>query len=95
MQVLAENALLVKALLEGVGVCARACGPRFASSGQLLRPVLLPLLERLGDGCSAVAAAAQDALACLCANCGYSGQQVWTLASSCTAQHQCHPCAAA
>ncbi|KAK9788844.1 hypothetical protein WJX73_002626 [Symbiochloris irregularis] len=74
-QVLAENAVLARALLEGVGVCARACGPRFASSGKLLRQVLLPLLERLGDGCTAVAAAAHDVLACLCANCGYAGQQ--------------------
>ena len=71
--------MLARALLEGVGVCARSCGSRFARSGRLLRPVLLPLLERLGDGCPAVAAAAQDALACLCANSNYADLQVQSL----------------
>ena len=47
-QVLGENVMLLRVLLESVGAAARAAGPRFASSGRLLRTVLLPTLERLG-----------------------------------------------
>ena len=40
--------MLLRVLLEGVGTCARTIGPRFATTGRLLRTVLLPTLERLG-----------------------------------------------
>ena len=48
MQVLGENVLLMRVLLEAVGAIARTLGLRFAATGGLLRTVLLPTLERLG-----------------------------------------------
>ena len=72
-QVLAENAVLARTLLEGVGVLARALGPRFAARGRLMYTGLIPLLERLADPCASVAGAAGAALGALCAHCGYFG----------------------
>ncbi len=69
-QEVGQNALLARVLLEAVGAAARASGPRFASSGRLLRPALLPLLERLADPCASVAAPARAALGSVCAHCG-------------------------
>ena len=43
--------MLVRVLLEAVRALARSVGPRFAAMGSLLRTVLLPSLERLGEGC--------------------------------------------
>ena len=51
MQVLGENVMLMRVLLEAVGAVARSVGSRFATTGGLLRAVLLPALERLGEGC--------------------------------------------
>ena len=51
MQVLGENVMLARVLLEAVGAIARSVGPRFAATGGLLRTVLLPSLERLGKYC--------------------------------------------
>ena len=48
-QALGENVMLLRVLLEAVGTSARAIGPRFATAGRLLRTVLLPTLERLGE----------------------------------------------
>ena len=42
--------MLVRVLLEAIGAMARSVGPRFAVAGGLLRAVLLPTLERLGEG---------------------------------------------
>jgi hypothetical protein len=50
LQVLGENVMLSRVLLEAVGAVARSVGPRFAITGGLLRTVLLPSLERLGEG---------------------------------------------
>lgn len=74
-QVLGENAVLIRAVLEAVGVFARVVGPRFASSGFILRRVLLVLLERLADPCPSVATSAAAALAAVCLHCGYPSRQ--------------------
>ena len=75
LQVLGENAVLVKALLEAVGTFARILGPVFATKGLILRNTLLLLLERLTDPCSGVAASAGVALGSLCLHCGYPSRQ--------------------
>jgi len=49
--VLGENVMLARVLLEAVGAIERSVGPRFAATGGLLRTVLLPSLERLGEQC--------------------------------------------
>ncbi len=49
MQVLGENAMLVRVALEAFGAAARSLGPMVARPGTLLRLVLLPTLERLGE----------------------------------------------
>lgn len=69
-QALGEAALLVRAALEAAATCSRCLGHRFAANGRLLRCVLLPLLERLGDPCALVATAAQDAAAAIAHHCG-------------------------
>ncbi|KAL3144083.1 hypothetical protein ABBQ32_003877 [Trebouxia sp. C0010 RCD-2024] len=74
-QVLGENAVLIRAMLEAVGVFARVLGPRFVSSGVILRKVLLLLLERLGDPCPSVASSAAAALGVLCLHCGYPSRR--------------------
>eukprot|EP00798_Chlamydomonas_sp_ICE-L_P011608 gene11608-34313_t len=68
-QELVENALLFRVMLEGVGAAARSLGTKF--TGKILRSVLVPTLERLGDPCELVQAAAYAALASICSNCGY------------------------
>jgi hypothetical protein len=65
-QQLGEHALALRVLLEAVGSLAVVMGPRFAANGRVLRPLLMPLLERLGDPCSFVAAAAGGAAAAVC-----------------------------
>lgn len=72
-QALAENAVLARSLVEGVGAMARALGPRFAARGRLMYTVLIPLFERLADPCPSVAAAAHAAVDSLCLHCGYRG----------------------
>ncbi|GIL65910.1 hypothetical protein Vafri_19550 [Volvox africanus] len=72
-QTLGENVMLLRAVLEALGTAARAVGPRFASQGRLLRTVLMPLLELLGDPSPPVAAAADTALQSICVHCGYGG----------------------
>ena len=69
-QVLGRNALLVRAACEAVGTAARSVGPAFSSDGRLLRPALLPLLERLADPCPSVAASAAAAVGSICLHCG-------------------------
>lgn len=82
LQAAGENALLVRALLEAAGATARALGRRF--NGRPLRAALLPIAERLGDPCAAVAGAAaaacsaavaasgaHDLAACVAANSDY------------------------
>ncbi|GFR39643.1 hypothetical protein Agub_g109, partial [Astrephomene gubernaculifera] len=61
-QALGENVMLLRVVLEAVGTAARAVGRRFTSPGRLLRRVLVPLLELLGDPAPPVAAAADTAL---------------------------------
>lgn len=73
VQALAENAVLARALLEGVGVCARALGRRFAAGGRVMYTVLIPLMERLADPSPSVAAAAAAAVGSICLHCGYGG----------------------
>ena len=74
-QVLGENAVLIRAVLEAVGTFARMLGSRMASNGLILRKVLLLLLERLADPCPSVAASAGAALGALCLHCGYPSRQ--------------------
>ncbi|KAK9808680.1 hypothetical protein WJX72_001826 [[Myrmecia] bisecta] len=74
-QVLGENALLMRVLLETVGVAARAIGLRFTANGRILRTVLLPVLERMGDPSPFVAAAAATAVGSICMHCGYASLQ--------------------
>ncbi|CAD7698395.1 unnamed protein product [Ostreobium quekettii] len=71
IQDLGENAILVRAVLECVGVCASVLGPRFARNGRLLRSVLMPVLERLGDPTPFVSSAAEVAVGSICIHCGY------------------------
>ncbi|KAG2444915.1 hypothetical protein HXX76_001651 [Chlamydomonas incerta] len=73
VQELGENVMLLRVAVEAVGGAARAAGPAFAQRGRLLRRVLLPLLELLGDPCAPVAAAADTALLSVAAHCGYGG----------------------
>lgn len=72
-QVVGENIVLARALLEAVGVFATSVGARYAASGVLLRIVLLPVLERLGDPAAAVASSAAAAFGCICRSSGYRG----------------------
>lgn len=69
MQELGENALLARSLLHAIGSFARALGPAYLSQGSLVRVALMPLLERLGDGCPGVSAAASDAVSSICLHC--------------------------
>ena len=72
LQVLGENALLARVLLEGVGVFARALGARCRADGRLMYTVLIPVLERMADPCPSVSAAAAAAIASLCMHGGFS-----------------------
>ena len=63
----------MRSLLDALGSFARAVGTEYAASGSMLRVVLLPVLERLGDPCPAVAAAAGVAVGSICLHCRYSG----------------------
>ena len=72
VQVLGENSLLARVLLEGVGVFARALGTRCRADGRLMYTVLIPVLERMADPCPSVSAAAAAALGSLCVHGGYS-----------------------
>jgi hypothetical protein len=76
LQVLGENVILIRSLLDAVGCCARVLGPAFATSGTPLRLVLLPLLERLGDPCPSVTATADDAISSICLHCNYQGGNI-------------------
>ena len=69
---IAENAVLARALLEGIGAFAHALGRRFAAGGRLMYTVLIPLLERLADPCPSVASSAAAAVGSLCLHSGYS-----------------------
>ena len=69
-------------MLEAVGVFARVLGQRFASSGVILRKVLLVLLERLADPCPSVATSAAAALGAVCLHCGYSSRQALLAANA-------------
>ncbi len=76
VQALGENVLVLRAALEAVGGVARAVGPRFAASGRLLRTVLVPLLERLSDPATPVAASAAAALSSV-RGLAWAGRGVW------------------
>ena len=65
--------MLTRSLLDAVGTFACAIGTEYASSGILLRAVLVPLLERLGDPSPAVATAAEEVLVAVCDSCNYTG----------------------
>ena len=72
LQVLGENALLARILLEGVGAFARTLGVCCRANSRLMYTVLIPVLERLADSCPSVSAAAAAAIGSLCLHCGYS-----------------------
>lgn len=82
LQVLGENAVLMRAVLEAVGVFAGVLGPRFASSGVILRKVLLVMLERLADPCPSVGASAAAALGAVCLHCEYPSRQALLAANA-------------
>lgn len=69
---LACNALMLRVLLEGVGVAGRVMKDRFTSSGRHVLTVLMPTLQRLADPCPLVAAAADVALTAICVYGGLS-----------------------
>ena len=69
-------------MLEAVGVFARVLGRRFASSGVILRKVLLVLMERLADPCPSVATSAAAALGAMCLHCGYPSRQALLAANA-------------
>lgn len=73
LQALGENIILAKSLIEAIAVFAMSLGPKYASSGFLLRETLLPLCGRLGDPCQAVQASAEISVKTLCSACNYSG----------------------
>lgn len=81
-QVLGGNALLIRAMLEAVGVFARVLGPPFASRGVIMRKVLLVLLERLADPCPSVASSAAAALGAVCLHCGYPSRRALLAANA-------------
>ena len=64
--------MLVCSCLEAVGTLARALQGGLTCNGRLLRAVLLPVLERLTDPCSSVAASAAAAISSLCFHGGYA-----------------------
>ncbi|GMH32931.1 hypothetical protein BSKO_00765 [Bryopsis sp. KO-2023] len=70
-EALGQNAMLVRTLLDSVGTFARVVGKSFAEGGQILRLALMPMLERLGDPCPLVQAAAETAVDSVCWHCGY------------------------
>lgn len=55
-----------------MGAFARATGPHFCSSARLLPPCLVPLVERLSNTSTAVAAAAEASLASVCQSGGFA-----------------------
>jgi len=67
-----SNALLQRAILDCIGTSARALGLQFTSNGRLLRSVLLPVIQKSGDPCRIVTAAADTALQAVCTFCGYA-----------------------
>ena len=73
LQALSANVVLSKSLIEAIGAFALACGPVYAESGILIRATLLPLIERLGDPCQSIRAAAELGTSLLCSACGYEG----------------------
>ena len=75
LQALGVNVMLIRSLLDAVGTFASALGSAYASAGGLLRVVLLPLLERLGDPSPAVALTAEEVLVGMCTSCNYTGLQ--------------------
>lgn len=72
---LAENTVLIKAMLEAVGTFASILVTSVATNGLLLRNSLLLLLERLADPCQGVASSAGVALGTLCLHCGHPSRQ--------------------
>lgn len=66
------NALLLRAALECCGAAARALGPRFAQNGRLLRVVLLPLLDKLGELEGSMLVAAHAGLTATILECTHS-----------------------
>ncbi len=67
-----SNALLQCAILDCIGTSARALNLQFTSNGRLLRFILLPIMEKMGDPCPIVASAADSTIQAICTFCGYS-----------------------
>lgn len=70
---LGYNILLLRSALECIGSCASAMGNEFSKHGQLVRLVLLPLLEKLADPAPLVVSSCEASLQCICTHCGYDG----------------------
>lgn len=68
------NALLQRVSLDCIGTAARALGLKFSATGRLMRAIILPTLEKLGDPCQLVSSAAESALQAVCAYAGYASK---------------------
>jgi TELO2-interacting protein 1 len=67
-----SNAALHRAILDCIGTSARALGLQFTNNGRLLRSILLPVIQKMGDPCPIVAASADTTIQAICTFCGYS-----------------------
>ncbi|KAG7670538.1 hypothetical protein Ndes2526B_g00298 [Nannochloris sp. 'desiccata'] len=67
-----SNALLQRAILDCIGTSSRALGLQFTSNGRLIRSILLPVIQKLGDPCRIVAASADTTIQAMCTFCGYA-----------------------
>ena len=66
-----SNALLQRAILDCIGTSARALGSLFTTNGRLVRSILLPVVQKMGDPCRIVASSADTTIQAICTFCGY------------------------
>jgi len=72
----ANNCVMLRPLLEGVGIFAGCLGPCFANVDARLLPVAIcPLVERVADTSAFVADSAMVSILAVCKHCGYETPQ--------------------
>jgi len=68
----ADNCIMLRPLLEGVGIFAGCLGPYFADhDARLLPAAICPLVERVADASGLVADSAMISILAVCRHCGY------------------------